>query len=206
MKNFKLVLVALMGILMMTTSCSKDDDENTPSPVDGLKTGDLILSRATEYGEDWIYFSFEEGEVEINDQESSLDWDIAFNRYNVRTNSGTSGNGQGGVYDAGAVDFTSVLAANESGYIVDDSIQILESISNMGPTFITTTGSDVFIGCVVRINQTGSYETNNHIYVVKTAQGKYAKVWIKGYYSANSEPGFINMKYAYQSGDGMNLE
>jgi len=171
--------------------------------------GDVILSRKTDYGNDWIYYSFSEGtEVDSTDHAGSLTWDIAFNRYNVRTNGGESGSGEGAAYDAGEVDFSSVLEANETGYTVDDTIQIVEAFTGQGVTFMTSTGNDVFKECIEMVHgNTGpSYETNDHVYVVKTANGKYAKVWIKGYYSQGGESGFINMKYTYQAGEGRKFE
>lgn len=209
MKNFKLVFMALISLVMVSSSCTKDEDEEV-TPLSGdLKTGDIILSRKTDYGNDWIYYSFEEGkEVDSTDHSTSLSWDIAFNRYNVRTNSGLSGSGQGGAYDAGEMDFSSVLEANETGYIVDDTIQIVEAFTGQGVDYMTSTGNDAFKGCIEMEhgNQGPSYEANDHVYIIKTANGKYAKVWIKGYYSESGTSGFINMKYAYQAGDGRKFE
>ena len=46
--------------------------------------------------DDWVYYSFElEDIVDIVNPESSLDWDIAFQRNNIRTNGGESYMGQG---------------------------------------------------------------------------------------------------------------
>ena len=48
---------------------------------------------------EWTYFSFEAHDVVIIDNpESSLEWDLAFRRYHIKTNSGLSGSGQGGGY------------------------------------------------------------------------------------------------------------
>ena len=48
---------------------------------------------------DWAYFSFEtNSEVNIVDPETSLDWDLAFKRNHIKTNSGLSGQGLGGAY------------------------------------------------------------------------------------------------------------
>lgn len=202
MKNFKLVFIALVSLVIVTASCSKDDDV-TPQSTD------VILSRKTDYGNDWIYYSLSQGkEVDSTDHTTSLTWDIAFNRYNVRTNSGQSGSGQGGAYDAGAVDFSSVMEANESGYIVDDTIQIVEAFTGQGVDFMTSTGNDVFKDCIeMKHGSNGpAYEANDHVYVVKTANGKYAKVWIKGYYSQDGTSGFINMKYSYQTDGGRTFE
>ncbi|MCK5776859.1 MAG: HmuY family protein [Bacteroidales bacterium] len=211
MKIFKLVLVALVSLVMVAASCSKDDDVKPEENVGSLKKGEVTLSRKTDYGNDWIYYSFKEAkEVAVAevDHETSLDWDIAFNRYNVRTNGGESGAGQAAVYDAGKVDFTSVLKAPTDGYVIDDTIQIVKAFLGQSVEWMTSTGNDAFKGCVeMSYGSSGpSYNTNDHIYVVKTADGKYAKLWIKSYYNDNGVSGFINFKYSYQSEEGTELE
>lgn len=210
MKNFKLVFIALISLVMVSSSCKKDEDENVTPQSEDLKTGDIILSRATDYGNDWIYYSFAEGkEVDSTNHANTLTWDIAFNRNNVRTNSGLSGIGEGGVYDAGKVDFASVIEANETGYIADETIQIAESvIPGQAPIYMSSPGSSVFVDCIeIGFGNSGPvYNPNDHIFVLKTANGKFAKVWIKGYSSEGGASGFINMKYAYQAGDGRKFE
>ena len=48
---------------------------------------------------DWIYFSLSQNSIiEIEDPENSLDWDLAFQRKHIRTNSGLSGPGNGGAF------------------------------------------------------------------------------------------------------------
>ena len=54
------------------------------------------MLNATSY-EKWVYYSFEKGAiVEVSSPETDLGWDIAFQRWYVKTNSGTSGKGKGG--------------------------------------------------------------------------------------------------------------
>ncbi len=210
MKNFRLVLMALISLVMVVSSCKKDEETNPDDNTGTLKKGEVTLSRKTSYGNDWIYYSFDKSkEVAVSeaDHETSLEWDIAFNRFNVRTNGGESGSGHAAVYDAGKVEFSVVTTAPTDGYIVDDTIQILEAF--MGePIWMVSTGNDVFKGCIgMTFGSSGpSYNTNDHIYVVKTAEGKYAKLWIKSYYNDNGDAGYINFKYAYQSGDSNKLE
>jgi len=208
MKNLQLVLVALFGLIILGSSCKKEDAEQ-PQTNGSLKSGDITLSRKTDYGNDWIYFSFKDAkEVVIEDYQSSNDWDIAFNRYNVRTNSGESGNALGGAYDVGKVDFASVTLAPETGYTVDDTIQIVAAFTGQGVEWMTSTGNDVFKGVIDMEygNQGPSYIANDHIYIIKTADGKYAKLWIKSYYNDAGESGFINFKYHYQSAVSNDLE
>lgn len=209
MKKLKFLAIAFLAAATVFTGCSKDDDEADSPSTGDLKTADIILSRSTDYGNDWIYFSFNEGtEVDSTDHANNLGWDIAFNRYNVRTNGGESGMGQGGVVDAGAVDFTEYAEAPENGYVLDDTIQIVKEFTGQGVIYMTSTGNDAFKGCISMEfgNQGPSYIINDHVYVVKTAEGKYAKVWIKSYHSTAGEAGYINMKYAYQADGSRKLQ
>jgi hypothetical protein len=208
MKNLKLVVLLFLGLAMAIVSCKKD--EEVASTTEGtLVQGDVSLSRKTAYGNDWIYYSIKDAqEVDSTNHQNSLSWDIAFNRYNVRTNGGESGIGQGAAYDAGKLDFSAVTEANVSGYIVDDTIQIVKAFTGQGVDWMTSTGNDVFKGCMDLQYGGGapSYVANDHIYVIKTAEGKYAKIWIKSFYNDLGDSGYISFKYQYQSGEGRLLE
>ena len=58
----------------------------------------IVTVPATSYY-DWIYFSVENNSVvDIENPQTSLDWDFAFQRKHIRTNSGLSGSGYGGAY------------------------------------------------------------------------------------------------------------
>ena len=58
----------------------------------------FVTIPATSYS-DWVYFSVEENDVVIiEDPLNSLNWDLAFQRKHIRTNSGLSGNGNGGAF------------------------------------------------------------------------------------------------------------
>jgi hypothetical protein len=203
MKNTVKVLgFALLSLSMVFTSCDKEEDEN-PAVGEELTTNDVTLSRKTDYGEDWVYYSFEsKKELTGIDQSNykTLDtWDIAFNRYNVRTNGGESGIGQAEVYDAGKVDWESITIAPEDGYMVDDTLLIVETFDNeRNPIYMSATGNDLFKGVVYMsgMGATGpTYAYNDHIYVMKTAKGKYVKIWINSYFDAEGNSGYINFRY-----------
>ena len=207
MTHFKKLWI-LIAFLSLTIACEDDEDINSSATIE---TEEVTLSRETAYGEDWIYFSFSTGaEVsDVNDSnyQTDMTWDIAFNRYNVRTNGGSSGSGMAAAYDAGEVGFDNVEEALETGFMLDSSIQIVETISYTGPpTMMSSFGNLVFSGVIGLEGQPPSYIPNNHIYVVKTADGKYAKIWIKGFYDTLGESGYVNFKYSYQTNGSTTLE
>ncbi len=99
----KTILMLAAAGLMAFTACKKDDD-NTSKPKP-----DPLVSIDASAPNEWHYFSFAEKKlVGSGIQSDSIDsiwfaktnWDIAIQRYKVRTNSGTSSStgAQGGVY------------------------------------------------------------------------------------------------------------
>lgn len=60
----------------------------------------LVTIPATQWNlNEWVYYSFDSHSiVDIQNPESSLDWDIGLQRKHIRTNSGLAGIGQGGGY------------------------------------------------------------------------------------------------------------
>jgi len=200
-------LWVILAIISLSVSC-KEEEQN---PSDSINTAEITMSRETEYGEDWIYFSFSQGaEVDgINDEnyQTNSTWDIAFNRYNVRTNGGLSGVGEASTLDMGAVEFGSVTEAPESGYTVDSIISIVEVISHVGPPqMMDSNGNLIFTGVIMLEGQPPSYIPNDHIYVVKTVDGRYAKVWIKSFYNNQGESGYITIQYNFQEDGSRILE
>jgi hypothetical protein len=189
-------LVILLTFISLISSCEKDDE---PS----VNTEEVTLSRTTEYGEDWIYFSFSTGAevsgVDDSNYQINTTWDIAFNRYNVRTNGGASGSGEATVFDAGELNFDAVTEAPETGYTPDSSIQIVESLATTPPTMMASNGNILFVGAIEFSGPPPAYAPNNHIYIVKTANGKYAKIKITGFYNDLGDSGYLNFKYTYQS-------
>ena len=125
----KFLAPVLLTGLVAFTSCSKDDNkvETPKDPYEGLRNLNVqegtekeisYLDASNNEGK-YVYFSFNKGVVEVSDPLASNDWDIAFNRYHVKTNSGTSGKGQGGALKTDKIDFAAVTEAPTDGYLVD---------------------------------------------------------------------------------------
>ena len=89
---FSIALVALT-----VASCSRDNDDPTPAQNQEQTNPNLkiVANLDASNASEWKYFSFASGTiVQVADPSTDLTWDIAFNRYNIRTNGGTSGSGQ----------------------------------------------------------------------------------------------------------------
>lgn len=68
--------------------------------------------------ENWVYFSFEKG-MDLSTSMDAMDWDLAFRRNDVLTNSGDSNPvGVGGAVDLGEVPLADAVAPND-GYLTD---------------------------------------------------------------------------------------
>ncbi len=192
--------VIAIAIVMGFVACEKKKEET--KPLDNAKVH-VFDTRAYDK---WVYFSFEQDkEVEVTDFQHSLEWDIAFHRFNVRVNCGTSGIGEGGSISMGQVNFDEVIEAPKEGYALNDSISI---VTKPGGWFEQemVPGDTVMANWLYFTGPPPEYNITHHIYVIKTAKGKYAKVWLKDYYNDNSETGYVTMQYFYQEDGSRELE
>lgn len=116
-------IIPLCLLLSVPVSCAKEtggEDEKKPES----KTA--VISASNDY---WTYFSFETGGVvgtgalisEEDDEAwaARTDWDFAICRDMIKTNSGTSGNGKGGIIRMDGTEFGEIRYAPESGYQTD---------------------------------------------------------------------------------------
>ena len=129
-------------------------------------SGLVKLAKFALSGLGMTYFSLKNGgEVSVSDPSASTVWDIASDFVTIFTNGGTSGPGQGAVALLTSTDFDSVAAAPQNGYASDDSTATPDPVWALGDswyTYNTTTHS-------LTVNP-------GYIYVLRTAEGKYAKL------------------------------
>jgi hypothetical protein len=206
MKKNNLLMLMLFSVSFV--ACSDDDDE---SPLAIEKEVEID---ATAYDK-WVYFSFKTGAVvgtsAVDENRDKLDWDIAFHRWDIRTNGET---GKGGVHVAegkiAKTGWDALIEAPTTNYKADGKISVTVA-TRPKYVFKEVSGCEVITGSMkgtgtwMNMSHLGggkmSYEYSNQIFVVKTAEGKYAKVWLKGYtklVDGRKKGGYITMKYAYQ--------
>jgi len=211
MKHRFLILSFIAAALIsgVFTSCEKDDD----GPA-ATETKTLILS--TKDYTVWHYFSFSQDKVigtgsadPANGDDAAwkqrTDWDIAFHYKDIRTNSGKSGIGQGGMLEASSSVFADVLEAPATGYTVDDSLYIRLSAA-MPPVYTSSTGSSVCLDWARYNHGERAWVFAEKVFIVKTADGKYAKIWLKSFLDDADVPGTITMDYAYQADGSTSLK
>jgi HmuY protein len=132
--------------------------------------------------ESWTLVSFASGKmhtVEDLDKQreelSRLDWDLAFQRTKIFTNSGiTNPKGKVGVINLGLVDFDSIQSVPESEFIQDSK------------SFGRRTNK-AFTGWYNYRTRTHNIESKKNVYVVKTSTEDFLKMRILNYYCSNDE-------------------
>ena len=205
MRKFSFYFLLTFFAASVLVSCKKDEPEEL-----NIAEGKTVTVDATSYDE-WTYFSFSVGDVvTVTDPATETNWDLAFMRNHIRTNSGTSGGGQGGAYDAGVVGFETITEAPSTGYVVD--------VNNVEHTIMDFTQNPPVV--IVEVNASAVLETwgafdtsvspplfnvSDKIFVVKSANGKYAKIHVQAYSNADGS-GHVTFEYKYQADGTINLE
>jgi len=152
----------------------------TPTVPHAVPMGDSLVGPAT-YTLDasatdrWRYFDFRR-----NAAVDSGPWDIAVRRIHVIAAPG------GGIVDLGAVPFDSVRELPAAGYVPN------------------TTGSDTTNAAVGKWYAYSMLShlltTKHHVYGVRTAAGRYAKLELLAYYCRDAGTACVTFRYAYQGG------
>ena len=149
----------------------------------------------------WKYYSFATNDtVTIADPSNSTAWDLAFQRYRIKTNGGLSGSGTGSAansYLKGQAGFDALKVVSDTAtFKTDAAIQIA-----VQQGYATYTVNPVLYNwfSLEFATQGTQIVPTDYIFIVKTGTGKYAKVWFKSYYSATNLSGFVNFQYKYQS-------
>jgi len=189
MKTKLFIFLALF--ILNITGCEKEDNNNNDLQVVVLDVSNDLFN--------WIYYSFYEGDtVSVSDVKNDLSWDLGIRYESFRTNGGQSGIGQGGVYDLGEVDFETVTLSSigSTDFIEDDSINV---IVDMKPTWAKVPGSvpldDMFLSPIGPPPYT--FAPNNHVYIIKTADGKHVKFIGTSFFNEYAELGHLNFKYSF---------
>ncbi|UNY99782.1 HmuY family protein [Zhouia spongiae] len=203
MKSIKLLFLTVFFIGF--TSCSSDDDGASLLDVESESVSNLKATQSADYSTnpptitgDYIKFSFESGTTVTGDN-----WDIAFRGTTILINGGASTaddqpirKGNGGAYIANGT-----LAEVNT---VDLSLFTQDSETN-GLAIPTGSGNGWY-----NYNQTNHNITPiaGKVIVVKTHNGRYAKVEILSYYE-DGEPNedlsnsqYYSFNYVYQPNEG----
>lgn len=137
----------------------------------------------------WAAFDFSRGSaVTTSDPDG---WDLAFRRFNVMTNGGPGFRGNAGIVDLGPVAFDSVMEAPVGGYEGSDAAH--DSTNSAAERWYDYG----FTSHILR--------SKGHVYVLRTADGRYAKFQILSYYCPGATPGCVTYRYVYQGNGSRDL-
>lgn len=194
-------IVFLSGIIIVSLfACKKEE----PKLVIQQQTFEInsTVSNA------WKYFSFANNDtISISDPTHSSEWDLAFQRYRIKTNGGKSGTGSGSAansFQKGQTGFDALKVVSDTAtFVVDDSVNI--AVQQGYATYVVN--PKLYTWFTIELAAQGTQIIpSNYIYIVKTGTGKFAKVWFKGYYSAANVSGHVTIQYKYQPDGSKNLE
>ena len=155
----------------------------------------------------WKYFSLKEGkEVTPAKPEEDLTWDIAFNSYYVRLNGGTSGKGKAEAVKVEGTNFAEIVEAPKAGFAKDAQGKISQgnypNITKVDASFSQYMsgglGTKTGIIGLNPLKAPNVFFPTNYIYIVKAADGTYAKIQVTDFYkeiAGQKVPNFPKLKY-----------
>jgi HmuY protein len=162
-----------------------------PTSTAAGEAGDSLVGPITftvdaESSDPWQYFDFSSGGLTTSSD--PLGWDLGVRRFHLIANGGAGFPGSGGIADLGTVDFHAVTEAPDTGYIETRAARDTVNAA------IDHWYRYSWISHIL--------EPAGHVYVVRTADGRYAKVRILSYYCTGARPGCLTFEYVYQGSGG----
>lgn len=156
-----------------------DNEQDTAETVEE----DLIRQiNATSY-EEWVYLDIESNIiVDVDDPETSEDWDIGVQRYHIKLNSGIHGPAtvQGLVIEE--EDFSEYTHAPLEGYQVDQPDDDDDGI----PSYVFSEWYDYD-------PSTHILTPAEHFYVLSSRNEEFFKIQIQNYYNDAGTPGYLTL-------------
>ena len=182
------VVVAIVAVALVALTLRQPDVPTyAPTPAEPRDAGRALVGPVV-YTVDatdpdrWTYFSFRLGAAVAD--AGPRDWDLAFRRFRILANGGRGFQGEGGILDLGPVSFGAVDVVPDAGYLPNEG--------EADPT-------NAAIGQWYRYGFFSHVLTPKpHVWAVRTADGRYAKLEILGYYCDGGRPGCLTFRYVYQ--------
>jgi hypothetical protein len=170
-----------------------------PAPLvvtfEGSQNRGTVTIDAADYTR-WVYFSFEKGEVvTVTDPANDLSWDIALHRYDVKTNGGASGNGQGAALQTEFTTFNAITTIPAGVYTEDVEAEI--NLSGMPPVYTTGSKNAVLATWVTMDLSVMPPPTvlSKVVYIVRSAAGKHVKVLFTDNTNDEGVTGHVTFSY-----------
>lgn len=184
------LFVVILAYLVATSFARPSLATFVPSPIGPVPAGDtLVVDTVTIDARDpeaWVFFDFSRRSVV--ERPGPRDWDLAARRYRVVVNGGAKMEGDGGAL-ALESPWEAVREAPAEGYVDTEGALDGEPAHAVLERWYRYD----FLAHVL--------EPRERTIVVRTAEGRYAKLRFLGYYCPEATPGCLTFAYAYQ-GDG----
>ena len=198
-------LIGLWIVVLLVVGCSGEmvspDDPTAatyqPTPpqaqeVGARLVGPIVYTVDARSRDVWMYFDFARGSVVAIQDPKTDSWDLTFQRYVIKTNGGeTNPTGQGALLGIRERHFTAVTKVPDKAEFVGD-IHPKNRPSSYNPVMEKWFNYSYLANVLA---------PRPFVYVVRTHDGKYAKVRLLSYYCANKSAGCLTFEYVYQ-GDG----
>lgn len=203
MNKYTSAALLTVGLLLVSCKESSSSDENAlaaallepEAPVTTTTTIDAT-NAAT-----WTYLRLQDGSFVT----SSDNWDLAFKRYKIATNSGVSGSGSGGACDTLKTDFASVGPADTGcTFTLDTSLLFPVPIAPPCPAGQTEQDGACYLPdkANAAVQDWYAYDGSTHlitsnrsVYVIRGSNGNtYYKLQLLDYYTGGAS-GMITVRF-----------
>lgn len=198
-----------LGLLLLvgcsTESLHRDDPASAPyqptppqpQAVGARLVGPIVYTVDARSKDVWMYFDFARGSVVAVQDPKTEPWDLMFQRYVIKTNSGdTNPGGRGGLLRLEGHDLTAITRVPDKAEFVTD-IHPKNRLSSYNPV-VAKWFNYSYLANVLAPKPV--------IYLVRTHDGKYAKMRILSYYCTGQSAGCLTFEYVYQGDGSTNLE
>jgi hypothetical protein len=175
-----LTLAAVLVALTLRPESVPTYPPTAPAPREAPRAlvGPILYTVDATAPETWRRFSFRLGSVV---EDTAPGWDLAFRRYAIIASPGA------GILDLGEVPFEEVRTVPTEGYRPNEG-----AAEPRNPAIAGWYSYGFFSHLL---------SPKPRVWAVRTADGRYAKLAIVGYYCPGSHPGCLTFRYAFQ-GDG----
>ena len=170
-----------LGLCIALVACSKEEETIVvPVSVSTRTVNDLAADTVTGLGADGrpqsagttTYYSLVDNKIIASTDAASTKWDIAFSSTKILVNSGTSGPGLGGAFVfKGLFDDLKTISTDSSFATDNASVASYAIPLGSGKAWYTYDGLTTLVSPIA-----------GRVLVIRTANGKYAKIEILNYY------------------------
>ena len=170
-----------LGLCIALVACSKEEETIVvPVSVSTRTVNDLAADTVTGLGADGrpqsagttTYYSLVDNKIIASTDAASTKWDIAFSSTKILVNSGTSGPGLGGAFVFKGLFDDLKTIPTDSSFATDNSNAAAYAIPlGSGKAWYTYDGLTTLVSPIA-----------GRVLVIRTANGKYAKIEILNYY------------------------